>query len=206
MKSIYLFIIISIFQNGNSQFKTAFDIQNNNIKVVYFEANQVSEIYIETHKQSKFQLNSSSEGSYKTDLFFNYQIHQDSLIIKSSYPKNLEFGDNKMTSMQEFSVRVNFKMPKNLKLVINSDLATVYGQGRFQNFQLNTKSGQCQLKAFYGDADINTYNGNISITTKDADVEAYSQNGKVEVYDFLVYKNQIKLKTVNGNIIVTQME
>ena len=201
-----IFWLLLIFQSGFSQFKTAFDIKNKTVKVVYFEANQVSEIHLKTHKQSKFQFNSSSEGSYKSELYLNYQIIQDSLIIKSSFPKNLEFGDNKMTSMQEFSVKVNFIMPKNIKLIINSDLASVYGQGHFKSFLLNTKSGQCKLTPFSGNASINTYSGNIIIATKDAVIEAYSQNGIVDVYDFLINKNQIKLKTVNGDIIVTQME
>lgn len=194
------------FYKGLSQFKTAFDIQNDNIKVVYFEADQVSEIYLETHKQKKFQLNSSSEGSYKSDLYFNYQIKQDSLIIKSVYPKRLEFGDNKMTSTQVFSVSVDLKIPNHIKLVINSNLASVFGKGKFQYFQLDTKSGQCDLEGIFQNAIINTYNGSINLTTEDADIDAYSQNGRVDVYNFLIQENPIRIKTVNGDIKVTQIE
>lgn len=197
---------VFIFQKGFSQFKTAFGIQNDNIKVVYFEADQVSEIHLETHKQTTFNLNSSSEGFYKSDLYFNYQIKQDSLIIKSIYPKRLEFGDNKMTSTQVFSVSVDLKIPNHIKLVINSNLASVFGRGKFKYFQLDTQSGQCDLDGIFQNAVINTYNGSIKIATKDADIDAYSQNGSVDVYDFLIQENPIRIKTVNGDINVTQIE
>jgi len=209
MKIIQILLILSTlfcYQKALSQFKTAFDIQNENIKVVYFEADQVSYLNIETQNKSRFQMTSSSEGSYKNDLYFDYTLKQDSLFIKSIYPKRLEYGDNKMTSTQEFSVSVDLRLPENLTLIIDSDLASVSGEGRFKNFQLNTKSGHCFFKSFYGNADVSTYNGDINLKTQDAKVEAFSQNGIVEIYDFLIQKNQINLKSVNGDIIVNQME
>ncbi len=202
----FLIFGLFFFQNLHAQFKTAFEINNNEIKTVYFQAQQVSKIHIKTNKSSQFIFASSSESTYKSDLYFDYQIQSDSLIIKSIYPKNLAFGDNKMTSMQEFSVSVNFSLPRFSKLIIDSDLASVIGQGQFKYFQLNTKSGHCNLKAFSGNANINTFNGHIKIQTKNANVDAFSQNGTVRVDEFYHKKNQIRLKTVNGNIIVTQME
>lgn len=206
----YFHIIIASFllMNGIgfSQFKTALDIQNKNIKVVYFKANQVSQIHLDTHKNAHIQLNSQSEGTYKSELYFNYQVHQDSLIIKSIYPKGLEFGDNKMTSTQVFSVSVSLELPDHIKLIIDSRLASVYGYGKFKYFQLNTQSGHCALEGYFENASINTYNGSVTLATQDAKVYAYSQNGNVEIYDFLIQTNEIRIKTVNGDIKVSQIE
>ncbi len=207
-KQIFLFLLIVFLsiQKAYPQFKTAFEINNNDIKVVWFQAYQVSKIEIKTHKPSFFKFNSSAESTYKSDLYFDYHIKNDSLIIKSIYPKALEFGDNKMTSMQGFSVSVNFSLPQGSKLIIESDLASVEGEGEFEYFQLNTKSGHCHFKAFVGNADINTFNGNIKINTKNAGIKAFSQNGMLKVDSFYYKKHQINLKTVNGDIIVRQME
>ncbi|RRO24959.1 DUF4097 family beta strand repeat-containing protein [Flavobacteriaceae bacterium 14752] len=204
-----LFILIALafsIQKAYPQFKTAFEIKNNDIKVVWFQAYQVSKIEIKTHKSSFFKFNSSAESTYKTDLYFDYRIQNDTLIIKSIYPKALEYGDNKMTSMQEFSVSVNFSLPQQSKLIIDSDLASVFGEGQFDNFQLNTKSGHCELKRFIGNANINSYSGSITIHTRNANVKAFSQNGDLKVDQFYNKKHQINLKTVNGDIIVRQME
>ena len=204
---IFLFLILMFFfQMAHSQFKTAFEIKNEDIKTVWLQANQVSTIHIQTHNSSQFIFSSSSESTYKNDLYFDYHIKNDSLIIKSIYPKALEFGDNKMTSMQGFSVSVKFEIPQNSKFIIESDLASVFGQGQFEYLQLNTKSGHCNLKTFEGNANINTFNGNIKINTKSADIKAFSQNGMLKVDSFNYKKYHINLKTVNGDIIVRQME
>lgn len=202
---LLLLFCLSI-QLGFSQFRTSFNIQNNSIKVVLFDAQQVSLITLETGKQSEFNFSSASEGTYQDDLYFDYEVKKDSLIIKSIYPKHLEFGDNKMTSMQEFSVSVKLSIPKNLKLFIDSEIASIEGSGDFQNLYINTKSGDCKLINFTGNADINTYDGRIYVKTKQAKVEAKSQNGAVKVSSTLLEKYQLNLRSVNGDIVVIQPE
>lgn len=207
LRQIFLFLLLTFsYQQAYPQFKTAFEIQNEDIKTVWFQANQVSTIHIQTHNLPRFIFTSSSESTYKSELYFDYRIQNDSLIIKSIYPKALEFGDNKMTSMQEFSVSVNFSLPQQSTFIIDSDLASVVGQGQFDFFQLNTKSGHCKLERFIGNANINTYSGNITIHTKHANVQALSQNGKLQMHRFYSKIHQLNLKTVNGDIIVRQME
>lgn len=203
---IFILMVTFMFQKAYPQFKTAFKLNNDNIKVVWFQANQVSKIHLKTQSTSNFELTSSAESTYQADLYFDYTIQSDSLIIKSIYPKTLEFGDNKMTSMQEFSVSVSLILPHNTKLIIDSGLASVFGQGQFDYFQLNTKAGHCTLLSFEGNANINTYSGNITVHTKNADVEVFSQNGNLQVDRFYSKKNQINLKSVNGDIIVRQIE
>jgi DUF4097 and DUF4098 domain-containing protein YvlB len=203
------FILITLFFAHGllySQYKTSFQIEDKKIKVVVFEAEQVSLIALNTKGQSKIQFNSTSEGTYKRDLYFDYVINQDSLIIKSIYPKSLEFGDNKMTSMQEFSVSVRLSLPENLSFILDSEIASVEGSGIFKNVQINTKSGYCKLINFVGDANINTYNGKIYVKTRQAKVEAKSQAGDVNIDPALVENNQLNLRTVNGDIEVIQSE
>lgn len=191
-------------QYSYAQYRTSFEIQDPSIKVVVFEAQQVSLIRFDTKGQSKFTFNSASEGSYKSDLYFDYEVKQDSLIIKSIYPKHLEFGDNKMTSMQEFSVSVSLRLPKDLKLIIDSEMASIEGSGIYKHVHINTKSGNCKLINFIGDANINTYNGKIYMKTRQAKVEAKSQTGDVDIETALVENYQINLRTVKGDIEVIQ--
>lgn len=200
----FLFILSFTTQFGLSQNRASFSIQNNNIKVVLFEAQQVSLINIKTAKKSEFSFNSSSEGTYKNALYFDYEIAGDSLIIKSIYPKTLEFGDNKMTSMQEFSVSAKLILPENLKLFIDSEIASVEGSGKFKNLYINTKSGYVKLKKFIGNAGINTYDGGINIETREAKVKAKSQKGDLKISPSIIENYQLNLRTVNGDIKVIQ--
>jgi len=201
-----LIIFCFAIQLAHSQYKTSFQIENSKLKVVVFEAKQVSLINLDTNRQSKIKFNSTSEGTYKRDLYFDYDINQDSLIIKSIYPKSLEFGDNKMTSMQEFSVSVRLSLPENLSFILDSEIASIDGSGIFKNVQINTKSGYCKLINFVGDANINTYDGKIYVKTRQAKVEAKSQAGDVNIDPALVENHQLNLRTVNGDIEVIQSE
>jgi DUF4097 and DUF4098 domain-containing protein YvlB len=190
----------------NAQSNAQFSIQDKSIERIVFHADQVSTIQINTLQNASVQFKSSSEGTYKNDIYFDYEVKNDILYIKSIYPERLAFGDNKMTSMQEFSVKVDLVLPENLSVEITSEMASVEGKGVFKNLIINTKSGHCKLHYFYGNAIINTYDGNIGVTTKHAKISAYSQNGKLEIEQGLVQKNNIDLRSVNGNIKVMQTE
>jgi hypothetical protein len=189
-----------------AQITSQFKIEDKNIKKVFFVADQVSLVKIDTHQDNFIQFNSASEGSYRNDIYFDYEVKNDVLYIKSIYPERLAFGDNKMTSMQEFSVAVELLLPRNLNVEINSEIATVTGSGNYNNLIINTKSGHCRMTFLVGNAIINTYDGNIFIETKQAEIDANSQNGKVEIEKSLIEKHKLDLRSVNGNIKVMQID
>jgi hypothetical protein len=189
-----------------AQITSQFKIEDDHIKKVFFAAKQVSKVNLKTHQSDVFQFNSSAEGSYKNDIYFDYEVKDDVLYIKSIYPERLAFGDNKMTSMQAFSVAVTLSLPKNLTVEIESEMASIEGSGQYKNLIINTKSGHCQLVNLRGNAIINTYDGNIVITTRQAKIEAKSQNGLLDIQQALIKKHVVVLRSVNGNIKVMQTD
>jgi len=197
-----IFFILSWTQWSIGQNVSVFTLENDAIKHVKFEAKQISKIYVETISDSRFQFQSSAESTYKNDLYFDYHVSNDSLIITDIYPKYLEFGNNKMTSTQVFSVEVWLKMPEQLSLFIDSNYGTMVVNGRFENLLLNTKSGNCKLNILKTNANISTYSGDISITTRDVNVSAETQNGIKVVDTFLIEKHLLKLKSIDGDIKV----
>lgn len=195
-----------LFIKIRAQTTTSFTIQDKSINQVSFSAEQVSVINFTTHSESSISFASASESTYKNELYFDYKVEGSVLFIKSVFPARLAFGDNKMTSMQEFSVSVNMVLPEDLKLDIRSDMASVEGQGVFKSLTINTKSGYCRLKSFLGNANINTYDGLINLTTRQAKIKAQSQTGNVNIDESLVQNYFINLRSVNGDIKVIQME
>lgn len=189
-----------------AQSTSKFQIENKNIKSIFFEAEEVSNIKIKTQKGDYIKFTSSSEGDYKDDLYFDYEVKNSELFIKSRYPERLSFGDNKMTSMLVFAVSVELIIPEHLSLEIVSKIASIEGEGIFNNLIVNTKSGSCELNPFFGNAIINTYEGNINIETKRAEVIAITQNGELKIESALIKTNKLDLRSVNGNIKVMQME
>jgi hypothetical protein len=111
-----------------------------------------------------------------------------------------------MTSTQVFSVEVSLKIPKRTDLVIDSKYASVFINGNYDNISVNTKSGICSLNVSEANANINTYSGDISVITRDANVKAESQNGKIQIDKFVVKKNWLNLKSVDGDITVKKVK
>jgi len=181
---------------------SAFVLENDVINHVKFEAKQISKIHVETVSSATFHFQSSAESTYKNDLYFDYRVTNDSLIITDIYPKYLEFGNNKMTSTQVFSVEVWFKLPENINLFIDSNYASMEIEGTFENLILNTKSGNCKLNILKTNANISTYSGNINVITTDVIVNAETQNGNVEIDTFLIERYPLKLKSIDGDIRV----
>lgn len=206
LKFFFLYLGFSLSFIISAQNTAYFSIDDQNIQRVVFQADQVSNIRLQTQSNSGFKFTSSSEGTYQDDIYFDHWVKQNTLYIKSNYPERLAFGDNKMTSMQDFSVKIDFILPEHLSVDITSNIASVEGNGVFKNLIINTKSGYCHLSVLLGNAIINTYDGNINLKTKHAQISAFSQNGMVNIEDGLIQRNFVDLKSVYGNIKVMQIE
>ncbi len=191
---------------GYSQNISGFSIEDRSIKNVKFEAKQISKITVNNSKSFTFEFRSSAESTYKNDLHFDYYVENETLFIKDIYPIHLEYGDNKMTSTQVFSVEVSLKIPKQTDLTIDSKYGSVFINGNYDNISVNTKSGICSLNVSEANANINTYSGDISVVTRDANVKAESQNGKIQIDKFVVKKNWLNLKSVDGDITVKKVK
>ena len=83
-----------------------------------------------------------------------------------------------------------------------SNIASLITTGSFNQLTANLKDGFCDLRDFAGNATINTYDGNIRVETGSGLVDAESRNGKVELPKYLRGRNPIKLKSIDGNILV----
>lgn len=202
IKSFGLVVTICWANWSFGQNVSVFTLENDAIRHVKFEAKQISKIYVETVSNSTFHFQSSAESTYKNDLYFDYRVSNDSLIITDIYPKYLEFGNNKMTSTQVFSVEVWLKLPERLSLFIDSQYGSMEIAGTFDNLILNTKSGICNLNILKTNANISTYSGDIRVNTKDVIVNAETQNGNLEIDTFLIKKYPLKLKSIDGDIEV----
>lgn len=191
-----LFVINSL----NSQSLSSFSIKNNSIKVIDFKAKQVAKISVTSSNSNIINFKSSSESTFKNNIYCEYQVKSDTLFITDVYPKNLEYGDNKMTSMQEFSLQVELEVPQNLKLIITSNYASIDLKGKYKSVFLNTKTGNCNLNLSNTNANISTYSGDIMLYTENSKIKAETRNGNLKVDDFYYFKNTISIKSINGNI------
>lgn len=206
MKIILTALILLSGICGNAQKIISSRFEASHIKEILFNADEVAEINITTTVDPEITIEVRSEGEYFNAIALTTELLQDRLLIKSSFPEDLAGGYDKLSAHKVFSLQVSLKIPENLKVSVLSNIASVTAGGKYENLQLQTKSGSCSLESFSGDATINTYTGNIFVETSEAVISASTRNGTTDIGEFPPGQNVISLTSVYGDIQVRKTE
>jgi len=177
------------------------------IQQLYLKTDEVFNIHISTNPNShQLKIKSFSEGEYAQNIRFDFKEANHTLTIETVFPEILTSGYDKLSAHKVFAVRLEIEIPENKSLIIQSDLASVYGKGNYQFFEVELKSGRCELNQFSGKALIHTFRGDIELQTSEKKVEAFSSNGKVSIEPYFNKGNKISLKSIDGDINVRRKE
>jgi len=164
--------------------------------------NEVFKITISASNTDRIRLITHSEGEYFNQILVQTKVDNGNLSIKTSYPQELTGGFDKLSAHKVFSLEIELEIPKDLEISVDSNIASLITSGSFSQLTANLKDGYCDLKDFAGNATINTYDGNIRVETSSGFVDAESRNGTVEIPEHFSGRNPIKLKSIDGNILV----
>ena len=164
--------------------------------------NEVFKITITATNTDRIRLITHSEGEYFNQIRVQTKVDDGNLSIETSYPQELTGGFDKLSAHKVFSLELELEIPKDLEISVDSNIASLITFGSFSQLTANLKDGYCNLREFAGNATINTYEGNIRVETASGLVEAVSRNGKVEIPEHFSGRNPIKLKSIDGNILV----
>ena len=199
---LFIFLCIQTY----AQKETLQTIDAKNISEIIISSDEVFKITLATTKDSVVTMKTESEGEYFQNISITTNITGKTLTVSSQYPEILTSGFDKLSAHKVFAVQVFLKVPENLNVTIISNVASVFGSGSYKKLELELKSGQCVLSNFNGNLLVNTYNGNIIVETNYAKVEAESRHGNVQNTLKHSGENLLKLKTIDGDISVTQSQ
>ena len=204
--SIVTCVVFLLSFTTYAQRETLQTIDAKNISEILIKSDEVFRVSLTTTKERLMTMKTESEGEYFQNISLITDITGSTLTVTSKYPEILTSGFDKLSAHKVFAVQVFLEIPENLKVTIISNVASVFGSGSYKNLELELKSGQCVLTDFDGDLLVNTYNGNITVETTYAKVEASSRHGTIENNLNHTGENLLKLKTIDGNIAVTESQ
>lgn len=193
---LFLFFGISLF----GQRETLETIDAKSVEAIQIYADEVYSISIETYEGSEIIIATHSEGEYYNRIRLNTEIQNERLILSTHYPEALSGGYDKLSAHKVFSLDLQLKIPANLKLYIESNLASVSAIGEFEFLELRLKQGFCELRDFSGNGNVQTIMGDILVETRNTRVEAASRNGKLNLPLPGKGDKLLKLTSVNGDI------
>lgn len=177
-------------------------IDANQIESIRIDTDEVYLLNLIAKETSQIKISTHSEGEYFNDILLETSILGNELIIKTKYPKQLTGGFDKLSAHKVFSLEIKLEIPENLEVIINSNIASLQGKGKFKSVYADLKQGYCKLLDFSGSAVINTFSGNILIETNSGLIEADTRNGTLEIPDFLPGRKPLRLTSIDGDIMV----
>ena len=187
---------------ANAQRETRQEIDAEGIGTLELKLNEVFLVDIQTISGNTIIMETRSEGEYTNNISLDLEFDEDKLTFTSNYAEILTGGYDKLSAHKVFSFEVHLKIPENLNVIIESNLASVKGKGNFENLFADLKQGYCRLSEFSGNATINTYRGDIQVETSKAKIEAQTRNGKKIVPEFMAGTNLLRLTSIDGDISV----
>lgn len=181
-------------------------IEAKGIEGVLIISDQVFKIDVSTAETDKITIKSEISGETFETMAVNSEIENGILKINATRSPFFKDLDDKLAAHKVLSIVLNISMPENLEFSVVSSLAAVNMRGVYNRIELNLGHGDCWLDHFLGSGTINTLNGNINVDTQHCKIEASSRHGKENIESMALDGHHLELKSIAGNITVTQSE
>ena len=175
-------------------------------KGIFIESDEVFEIYVKTTDASEMQINAEVEGENFESILLSTSIENGLWYIQTNRSVGFNPIDDKLAAHKVISVVLNIEMPAYKELWVTSNLASVNAEGRYQFINLNLSGGDCTLFNFLGNGIVNTLRGSIAVDTQHTAIDFLSRNGNENIENKPNGKYHLNLKSVDGNISVSQSE
>lgn len=207
MKYTFFTLFLALIFSAKAQSIVERKIAIDHIDQLHLKVDEVFGVYISTNpKIDELKIKSYSEGEYAQNIGFNFAEENKTLTIQTVFPEILTSGYDKLSAHKVFAVRLEIEIPQHKSVIIQSDLASVYGKGNYTYFEAELKSGRCELHQFSGKALINTFKGDIEVGTLEEKITAFSTHGTVKIEPTFKKGNKISLKSIDGDINVRHEE
>ncbi|MCC8359366.1 DUF4097 family beta strand repeat-containing protein [Salinimicrobium sediminilitoris] len=201
----YLFsFFLLFFFSVSAQKVTREVISADNIEKISLSGDEIFKVSFSTASDKEIVITTQTEGEYFNDISLDAELRDKTLFLTSRYREILQNGYDKLSAHKVFSMEVELEIPKNMIIEVNSNVASVYLTGIYEQVFVQLKNGSCYLEDFSGDAVINTYDGNILGTARSINAEAKSRNGEVEIPKILHGNHKMVLTSINGDIKISE--
>ena len=205
-KILFLVLFFLLSGIGFGQKQMQYRIPSEELKGIYIDSDEVFQIRVQASKIQKFKITAEVEGETFESVLVDPKQENDLWRIYIKRSIGFKAFDDKLAAHKVISIVLNIEIPENKELWVRSSLASLWAEGTFKYLNVNLMSGYCNLINYLGDGVINTLRGSIYIETSNAQVEAISRSGNNETENKSDGKYHLKLKSVDGNIRVSQSQ
>ncbi|WP_442846942.1 hypothetical protein [Leeuwenhoekiella sp. H156] len=205
-KGIFWVFIFLQSLSGFAQKRMLNTLDSQAVKGVFIDSDQVFEVFVRAVEGSGFSVNAEVEGETFETLKLDTTVENGLWHIETGRTFGFKNIDDKLAAHKVLSVVLYIEMPQDKEVWVDSDLASVQLTGAFDQINLNLSGGGCMLNNFRGSGIVNTLRGSITAAVSDTRVLAESRNGIVNTQETSAGSHLLSLKTIDGDISVSQSE
>ncbi|SEK86377.1 hypothetical protein SAMN04487910_1329 [Aquimarina amphilecti] len=200
-KPFFFLIFLFVFKWVQSQSSFNKSIDATDLTEVSIILDNTFQIEITNTSENKIIVTAISEGEYQNNVLINVKRKGNSLSILDDIQPFSENYNDKLSAHKVIALKVKIQLPKHLKVIITSRLASLKLDAKIKSLFSELNSGDCFLNNFIGDATINTLAGSITVYTKNATIDASTKTGILSA-EKIFGEHLIKLKSISGDISV----
>lgn len=193
------FFVVLKFRAQEFQTSTK-EIAATDIEQLYLKLDEVFELSISSESTDVIQLKTSSEGIYSNQIGLITKREDKTMKVHSAFREILTSGFDKLSSTKSFSFKVSLIIPKNLKVIIYSNSATLKTSGSFSYLEAHLVAGSCFLRNFHGKGFIESIRGDVLARAEEVTIKGQSNHGKTDIAPGFDYGPVLSLNSVEGNI------
>jgi hypothetical protein len=160
------FLLIGIFLWSSFSFGQKLstkEIDAQGINIIELTADTVFAIKVLSSSTNKITLTTAIEGETYENILVTTSHTNGILKIGTAYTPYFQPRNDKLTAHKVIAIEMTLIIPENLVVSVKSAIATVYGSGSFEQFNVALSAGSCFLTEFRGNARLQTKEGAIEV-------------------------------------------
>lgn len=206
MKATFILILFFFVTQLQAQKVIEKQIEGLNISSIIVDGSAIFKIKMNTSSTKMIVLQSKIEGEYNEDIVLITETKNSELFISTKFQPLFVPDNDKLSAHKVISIELNITIPEYLNVFIQSDIASVITQGKYNNLTIELINGNCNVDSFSGNATINTIHGSINIKGKEAIVKASTKKGFLIQDKLKLGDTRFNLNSINGNITISKTE
>ena len=199
---LLLFCNLSLFAQKEITHNFTID---NDVHTLFFNLNDVFQVTIHTIQQQHIKITARSEGEYANYFVLDEIQEGETFTITGDISFIFPDFQDKLSAHKVHAISVDVWLPKNLQVVLQSDIANVSISGNFESFRADLSSGNCFLTQISGKITASSVSGNIVLYANAGNLITETNIGTISKIKLTAGASSYVLKTNKGDITVKHL-
>ncbi len=178
-------------------------LTNPDTRFIQVDTKNCYEVKFHTADSQELRVKAFIEGEYAKDLVVRIEEDGQNVFLSTDFLPNFIAPNDKLSAHKVISIKLDIIIPEYSNVTIYGTNTNVTGSGKYRNLKVTLAEGDCILQDVSETVEVKTQKGNIHVITPAGMIDARSAYGMVEIADLPKGNFSYSLKSIEGNIVVS---